>query len=119
MPRVGLEPTIPVFEPAKTVHALDRAATVIGPSHLWSPKISLSVWIMFYYILLYLIIFYTKVYITPLCVKYIFMCNCRVLRRIFGTKGDKIIGGRRKLHNEELHDLYSSLNMIIMISQGG
>jgi hypothetical protein len=30
MPGVGLEPTIPVFERAKTVHALDRAATVIG-----------------------------------------------------------------------------------------
>jgi hypothetical protein len=29
-PRVGFEPTIPVFEMAKTVHALDRAATVIG-----------------------------------------------------------------------------------------
>jgi hypothetical protein len=31
---VGLETTIPVFERAKTVHALDRAATVIGPE--WS-----------------------------------------------------------------------------------
>jgi hypothetical protein len=30
MPRVGFEPTIPVFERAKTVHALDRAATLIG-----------------------------------------------------------------------------------------
>jgi hypothetical protein len=30
MPRVGCKPTIPVFEGAKTVHALDRAATVIG-----------------------------------------------------------------------------------------
>jgi hypothetical protein len=30
MPRVGLEPTIPVFERTKTVHASDRAATVIG-----------------------------------------------------------------------------------------
>jgi hypothetical protein len=30
MPQVGFEPTIPVFEWAKTVHALDRAATVIG-----------------------------------------------------------------------------------------
>jgi hypothetical protein len=30
MPEVGLEPTIPVFERAKTVHALDGAATVIG-----------------------------------------------------------------------------------------
>jgi hypothetical protein len=30
MPRVGLEPETPVFERAKTVHALDRVATVIG-----------------------------------------------------------------------------------------
>jgi hypothetical protein len=30
MPRVGFEPTIPAFELAKTVHALDCAATVIG-----------------------------------------------------------------------------------------
>jgi hypothetical protein len=30
MPQVGFELTIPVFERAKTVHALDRAATVIG-----------------------------------------------------------------------------------------
>jgi hypothetical protein len=34
MPRVGFETTIPEFEQAKTVHALDRAATVIGVS--WS-----------------------------------------------------------------------------------
>jgi hypothetical protein len=30
MPSVGFEPTIPVFERAKTIYALDRAATVIG-----------------------------------------------------------------------------------------
>jgi hypothetical protein len=30
MPRVGLEPTIPVYERAKIFRALDRAATVIG-----------------------------------------------------------------------------------------
>jgi hypothetical protein len=30
MPQVGFEPTIPVFVRAKTVHILDRAATVIG-----------------------------------------------------------------------------------------
>jgi hypothetical protein len=29
MPRVGFEPTIPVLEQEKTVHVLDRAATVI------------------------------------------------------------------------------------------
>jgi hypothetical protein len=30
MPQVGFEPTIPVFERAKTIHALDRAAAVMG-----------------------------------------------------------------------------------------
>jgi hypothetical protein len=30
MPEVWFEPTIPVFEREKTIHALDRAATVIG-----------------------------------------------------------------------------------------
>jgi hypothetical protein len=30
MPWVGLEPTVPASERAKTVHALDREATVIG-----------------------------------------------------------------------------------------
>jgi hypothetical protein len=30
MPRVGFEPTIPAFEQAETVHALDRAVTVIS-----------------------------------------------------------------------------------------
>jgi hypothetical protein len=32
----------------------------------------------------------------------------RVLRRIFGPKRDEVIGEWRKLHNEELHNLYSS-----------
>jgi hypothetical protein len=31
----------------------------------------------------------------------------RVLRRIFGPKSDKVTRGWRKLHNEELHKLYS------------
>jgi hypothetical protein len=39
----------------------------------------------------------------------------RVLRRIFGPKRDEVTGGWRKLHNEELHKLYSSPNIIIMI----
>jgi hypothetical protein len=38
----------------------------------------------------------------------------RVLRRIFGPKRDEI-GELRKLHNEELSDLYSSPNIIRMI----
>jgi hypothetical protein len=32
----------------------------------------------------------------------------RVLRRIFGPKRDEVTGGWGKLHDEELHDLYSS-----------
>jgi hypothetical protein len=36
-----------------------------------------------------------------------------MLRRIFGPKRDEVTGGWRKLHNEELHNLYS------FPSQGG
>jgi hypothetical protein len=39
----------------------------------------------------------------------------RVLRRIFGLKRDEITGGWRKLHNEELHRLYSTPSIIRMI----
>jgi hypothetical protein len=39
----------------------------------------------------------------------------RVLRRIFGPKRDEVTGEWRKLHNEELHDLYSSLSNIRII----
>jgi hypothetical protein len=39
----------------------------------------------------------------------------RVLRRIFGPKRDEVTGGWRKLHNEELHDLYSSPSIIRII----
>jgi hypothetical protein len=36
----------------------------------------------------------------------------RVLRGIFGPKRDEVRGDWRKLHNEELHNLYSSANTI-------
>jgi hypothetical protein len=39
----------------------------------------------------------------------------RVLRRIFGIKGDEVTGSWRKLHNEELHNLYSSPSIIRII----
>jgi hypothetical protein len=39
----------------------------------------------------------------------------RVLRRIFGPKRDEVTGDRRKLHNEELHNLYSSPKIIRII----
>jgi hypothetical protein len=37
--------------------------------------------------------------------------NC-VLRRIFGPKRDEVMGEWKKLHNEELHNLYSSPDII-------
>jgi len=39
----------------------------------------------------------------------------RVLRRLFGPKRDEVTGEWRKLHNEELNDLYSSPNIVRMI----
>jgi hypothetical protein len=36
----------------------------------------------------------------------------RVLKRIFGSKRDEVRGEWRKMHNEELHNLYLSPNII-------
>jgi hypothetical protein len=40
----------------------------------------------------------------------------RVLRKIFAPKRDRVTGGWRKLHNEELHNLYSSPSIIRIIN---
>jgi hypothetical protein len=42
----------------------------------------------------------------------------RVLRRIFGPKRDEVTGEWKKLHNEELHNLFSSPDIIRKSSQG-
>jgi hypothetical protein len=39
----------------------------------------------------------------------------RVLRRIFGPKRDEVTGEWRKLHSEELNDLYCSPNIVRVI----
>jgi hypothetical protein len=39
-----------------------------------------------------------------------------VLRRISGPKRDEVAGGWRKLHNEELHNLYSSPSIIRVLT---
>jgi hypothetical protein len=36
----------------------------------------------------------------------------RVLRGIFGLKGEEVMGDWRRLHNEELHNLYATPNII-------
>ena len=41
----------------------------------------------------------------------------RVLRRVFGPKRDEVTGEWRKLHNEELNDLYCSPHIEIKIRQ--
>jgi hypothetical protein len=43
----------------------------------------------------------------------------RVLRRIFGPKRDEVTGEWRKLHNEELHDLYFTPNIVRVIKSSG
>ena len=43
------------------------------------------------------------------------MFENRVLRRIFGSRRDGVTGEWRKLHNEELNDLYSSPNIVRVI----
>ena len=41
-----------------------------------------------------------------------------MLRRIFGPRRDEVTGEWRKLHNEELNDLYFSLNIVRVIKSG-
>jgi hypothetical protein len=47
------------------------------------------------------------------------MFENRVLRRIFAPKKDEVTGGWRKLHNEELHDLYCSPSITRILRRGG
>jgi hypothetical protein len=41
----------------------------------------------------------------------------RVVRRLFGPKRDEVTGERRKLHNEELNDLYSPNILLVLESR--
>jgi hypothetical protein len=39
----------------------------------------------------------------------------RVLRRVIGSKREEVVGGWKRLHNEELHNMYASQNIIRVI----
>jgi hypothetical protein len=43
------------------------------------------------------------------------MAENRMLRRTFGPDRDEVIGGWRKLHNEAIHNLYSSPNRLLLL----
>ena len=43
------------------------------------------------------------------------MFENRVLKKIFGLRSDKVTGEWRRLHNEEVNDLYSSSNIVRVI----
>jgi hypothetical protein len=41
-----------------------------------------------------------------------------MLRRIFGSKREEVAGGWRRLHNEELYNLYGSTNIMRVMKLG-
>jgi len=45
------------------------------------------------------------------------VCENMVLRRIFGPKREEVAGGGRRLHNKELHNLYTSPNIQVIKSR--
>jgi len=43
------------------------------------------------------------------------MFENRVMGRIFGHKREEVLGDQRRLHNEDLHNLYTSPNIVTVI----
>jgi hypothetical protein len=114
MPSVRFEPTIPVFERAKTVHALDRAATVIG-SRSRPVEIYLQSSIRLHSLVLKQrknFNFYCSLETRNILTSWANSASqeeCRLenrARRIFERNIHDVAVGWRKLNNMELHNLY-------------
>jgi hypothetical protein len=87
------------------------------PSHLLSKNIKIGI---FKTVIMSMVLYGCKTWSLRLREEHrLRVFESRVLRRIFGLKRDEVTGGWRKLHNEELHDLYSSLSIIRMIEARG
>jgi hypothetical protein len=56
-----------------------------------------------------------KLGLTPRAILRLKVYEYRMLRSIFGLKREEVVGGWRKLHNEELHNIYTSPNIIRVV----
>jgi hypothetical protein len=105
----GFEPAIPTNQPPET-HVLECAATGIGVVKFLSSNITL----------LFSIVLRNGVQIQTLVISKSARFTVRVFilllaPLLFGSKRDEVTGVWRKLHNEKLHDLYSSPNIVRVI----
>jgi hypothetical protein len=86
-------------------------------SRTFCPLVSKNVKIRTYKIIILLVVLYRcGTWSLPLREEYsVRVFENRVLRRIFGPKRDEMVGGWRKLRNEEFRNLYSSPSIIRII----
>jgi hypothetical protein len=85
-------------------------------SHLLSENIKITIYKSIILIILPVVLYGCETCSLTLREKYrLRVFENRVLTRIFGPKRDEVTGGWRKLHNEELHNVYSSPSILSMI----
>ena len=109
MPPVGFEPTISAAERPQT-HALACVVTGTGTEGLLSKNVKIKIYIT---MILPVVLYGCETWsLTLRKERRLRVFGNRVLRRIFGPKRDEVKGEWRKLHNEELNDLYLSTDIV-------